>query len=187
MSQPIYDQSGQLVVGAQYNSDQIVIANINEGPGGKRCPRCNASPMRRTAIFWEENTRPHGNGYLVTSSLALRAVPPSRPAPPEQLDESTKALIRDPGRLALGGLICLPCMGALPEPIAFVLFFGWIGAVVWLVVSLFTIGEKRRAVRARNERIWQAYQDRLMEYERDKSTWQRSWLCGSCGTMAVPR
>ncbi|MGW5667481.1 hypothetical protein [Micromonospora sp. NPDC003776] len=74
-----YNQDGQ-TVDVQYNAETIhFVSHIGQGSNGKRCPVCNASPMKRAQLLWEENTRRHRDGMMILANLAVRVAPPKRP------------------------------------------------------------------------------------------------------------
>lgn len=195
-----YDQSGQLV-DIQYNAESIQVVNhLPLDSNGRRCPACNAVPMRRTQLVWEEHSRRHGNGTMLLSNLAIRVAPPRRPQPP--LRHNVPFGPND--SIFVIALIALVVL----IPSAFVWLMALIlgrysdfvtGFSIWLVVMVsgawLIWGVRRRKKRqqaAKQRDIDDEYTDRLEQYEAmleidraDFQTWKQSWFCPSCTTIAV--
>ncbi|MBQ0906978.1 hypothetical protein [Micromonospora sp. U21] len=181
--EPIYYQNGQQVE-LQNNIGFMVVNQIVDGPVGKRCPNCNAVPMKRTSIVWAESTQRAGHGIVVLNRLALRVAPPRQPRPPDPrfpIESHLKLIGAMP---ALFVLVC--CAGALTNTadtgvvtaLLWLPILGFVAALIWTVRSYLKFREGLAAEQ------WQMGQS-IARYNRDQDRWRRSWFCGACGTVAV--
>jgi hypothetical protein len=201
---PLFDQSGQQVE-SQYNAESIIVVRqIPDVAAGKCCPRCKASPMRRTQLVWEENTRRARHGTIVLSRLAQRVAPPRYPnlVPRRFAFRRYLALVGTPLTLAALWACCMfPALdisrqqeaGVMPMsaehvPSAQILSWrstGWliltvigVAVIAWTVIRYQTHRHRVKAALTELEHIRLAYQA-------ERERWRRSWFCSACGAIAV--
>ncbi|XTZ18370.1 hypothetical protein ACQSSU_13900 [Micromonospora echinospora] len=183
MNQPdghdlVFDQTGQQV-DLQYNAESIMVVNhIVDGRGGKRCPRCNATPMRQTSIVWDEHTRRVERGTMVLTHLALRVAPPRRPQARHR-PYAVRPYLRGMGALTVLALVSA-FLGRLGDMLMILAVAGAVGLTAWAVHRVVTVRAARRADRERWEKD-------VARYERNRERWRRSWFCGACGAKVVER
>lgn len=172
----IFDQTGQQV-DLQYNAESIMVVNhIADGRGGKRCPRCNAAPMRQTSIVWEESTCRVDRGTKMLNSLASRVAPPRRPRP-RDVSFPAGAYLKAFGVL---GVLLLCGLGAGEAIVTVALLLGIVAVAAFLVWHL-------RSFRAERDADLRRTQQSTARYERERERWRRSWFCAACGARAVER
>ena len=194
----VYDQAGQLV-DLQYNASSIHVVNhLSEGANGKRCPKCNASPMARTHLVWEEHTRRHNNGTMLLSNIARRVAPPGRPSRPAKEEVAAAKSGNGPTKAAVIAVIVSFVLGPLvsnqlggtsvPATLAL--------PAVTLIVAVSGLVWARR----RRSSQWQArladadarFNEKMKRYHAAHKTsqqkfrqWQRSWFCKSCSAIVA--
>lgn len=198
-----FDQSGQLV-DVQYNAESIQVVNhLPEGANGKRCPVCAASPMRRTQVVWEENTRRHGTGTMILANIAQRVAPPRRPLPPVKgLPPNSSRLFERGLRVGLalvvygiaGWIAANILAGNTPgqEPDMTVLYgfvASWVGALALAVLYLRGRYAKHKRAKDFIEVTFAEqtghYQARLAADRTLFQQWKRSWFCTSCSAIVA--
>jgi len=205
-----FDLSGQLV-GTQFNADTLihVVNHLSDGPNGKRCSFCHASPMRQTQVVWAENTRRDNGRIVILSSAALRVAPPRRPPRPVRSVPAENArwiisMIVFLSALSMGAFVVLCCAGfAFQSPdsrsqggniaIFGILSAAWIALAFVGSVALwhtYRSGEKRRAILLRDSEIrfaqdMQRYMQLIVQDGRLFEQWRQSWFCMSCGRVVV--
>jgi hypothetical protein len=172
----VFDQTGQQV-DLQYNAESIMVVNhIADGRGGKRCPRCNAAPMRQTSLAWDENTRRVERGTMVLNYLALRVAPPRRPRPRVR-PFPTRPYLKAFGVLAVLLLCGLGAGETSLIALSLAVIVGLAAFTAWRV----------RLFRAEQDADLQRVQNSTARYERHRERWRQSWFCSACGAKAVER
>lgn len=192
----IFDQSGQLV-DLQYNASTIsVVNNLADGANGKKCPKCNASPMFRTQLVWEENTRRHKQGMMLLTNIARRVAPPGRPSRPFQESVSPPRRSNGPYKVAalsaLASLVAGPIASKQLEPTIHLPALGLpvitlLIAVLWLWSAARSRKQRwDRAVadsRARNQHQMTRYEAAVKSSRARLNQWRNSWFCKSCSAI----
>ncbi|MFI6820840.1 hypothetical protein ACIBJE_07785 [Micromonospora sp. NPDC050187] len=174
----VFDQTGQQV-DLQYNAEAIMVVNhIADGRSGKRCPRCNAAPMRQTSIVWDENTRRVDRGTMVLNYLALRVAPPRRPRERHHAFP-LRSYLRGFG-LLLGLSLVSTFFGRMGDIVMTLAIAGVVGLAIWAVRGYLRFRAAREADRQRWEK-------NTTRYRRDRDRWRQSWFCSACGAKAVER
>ena len=200
----IFDQSGQLV-DSQYNAESIMVVHqISDAVAGKSCPKCNASPMRRTQIVWEQHTRRVRQGTVVLNRLAQRVAPPRYPWLPHREFAIGRyvALVSAPLLAALlwfcctfpgldqarkeqAGTVPMSPDHVAPDEITAVRFAGWAVLAVMVIAAMaWTVLRYRSHRAAATADLVNLTQWRAVHHQH-KDRWRRSWFCDACGAMAV--
>jgi len=192
----IYDQAGQLV-DLQYNANSISIVNhLADGANGKRCPKCNTSPMYRTQLVWEENTRRHKNGTMLLTNIARRVAPPGRPARPTRDQVTRPTVSREPFVAAAMAVVLSFCLA----PTASQRIGAWLPPLTLPVVTAVVacaalwFAHRRRSQRwkqleaetdARFDGRMKRYNAALKSSRANYQRWKSSWFCKSCSAIVA--
>lgn len=203
IQQPLFflDQTGQLL-DIRFEVERIrVVDRLADGANGKICPKCGASPMRRTHVVWDENTRQHDDGVMILTNIATRVAPPTRPSAPEL----QYAYVRDKMTLALPlTVLFLFVIGGSSALTAFIAIVRR-GPAAWqptlLCIGVFSAGVAfllhirkgdRARTRAEQEKVAQQfaleteyYESQLRQEQKLFNRWKHSWFCTSCAEMAA--